>query len=134
MPEIEWELPPPLLLNLDISELQLIDWSICAASRMLPDCALYQLMAWHQFRMDVWAGILHIERTGTGTIAPFVITDQEAKILLAVIPTTFRWSTGLDCGYSLKQKLAKFLRGERDDANNKDAAASKDPAKNHPLD
>ena len=129
MPELEWELPPPLLLNLEIQELQLIDWSICAASRLLPDCALEQLMAWHAFRMDVWAGILHIERTGTGTIAIFAMTEQEAKILLAVVPTTFRWSTGIDCGYSLKQKLAKFLRGEREDVDNKDGATAENPAK-----
>ena len=134
MAELEWELPPPLLLNLEISELQLIDWSICAASRMLPDCALEQLLAWHAIRMDVWAGILHIERTGSGNTATFALSEQEAKILLAVIPTTFRWSTGLDCGYSLKQKLAKFLRGERDDANNKDAGTAKDATKDNPLD
>ena len=96
---------------------------------MLPDCALEQLMAWHNFRMDVWAGILHIERTGAGSTAAFAITEQEAKILLAVIPTTFRWGTGIDCGYSLKQKLAKFLRGERENADNKDASATKDNAK-----
>ena len=106
-----------------------MDWSICAASRMMPDCALDVLMTWHVFRMDVWAAILHIERTGTGTTAAFAMTDQEAKVLLAVVPTTFRWGTGIDCGYSLKQKLAKFLRGERDDADNKDANATKDATK-----
>ena len=132
MPEPEWELPPPLLLHLDLQELQLIDWSICAASRMLPDCALEQLMAWHNFRMDVWTGILFSEKANKP--AAFAISEQEAKILLAVVPTTFRWSTEVHCGYSLEAKLAKFLRGEHDDSDNQDASAAADPAKDNTTD
>ena len=41
--------------------------------------------------------------------------ESTARILLAIVPTTFRWGTGPDCGYSLKTKLYLYLIGEQNE-------------------
>ena len=47
-----------------------------------------------------------------------------ARVLLALVPTTFRWGTGSDCGFALKLKLYHFLIGERESDNTKDETDS----------
>ena len=39
-------------------------------------------------------------------------TETETEELLALVPTTFRWGTGEDVGFSLKQRLAESLWGQ----------------------
>ena len=39
------------------------------------------------------------------------------RTLLALVPTTFRWGTGADCGYELKLKLYRFLSNDGDIVN-----------------
>ena len=75
---------------------------------------------WAFFRFDVWKGISTLHRQVKGVPAEInrVLTQEltidefTARALLAVTPTTFRWGTGVDCGYELKLKLYRFLSKE----------------------
>ena len=40
-------------------------------------------------------------------VEPLNVDDFLVRTLLAIVPTTFRWGTGADCGYELKLKLYK---------------------------
>jgi len=40
------------------------------------------------------------------------ISRDQAKLLMTMVPTTFRWGTGEDAGFNLKLKLARALWGE----------------------
>lgn len=114
----EWTVPAvPLTLLLDNDELALVDWVLCGASRLLPDIVLEDLVTpWHDVRMAVWQLLAQGQKE-------LPMAQETAKILLALCPTTHRWGTGGDCGYSLKTKLARFLRGE---SNGNDGEAHKD--------
>ena|SRR2546426_9533112 len=113
-PEPEWELPappPPPGIDLEAGELLLIDWVLCGASHILPVHELEELVPrWHDLRLEVWRG-LHV--LAAGPKAPkqthYLLSESEAEKLLALVPTTHRWGTGPDCGYTLKLKIAGFL-------------------------
>ena len=127
MNDKEWALPAEPGIRLDQGELLLLDWVLCGASRLIPDADLdYLLEKWHEFRLDVWRGIGQLKAPDVNEVE-LALTDPEAKVLLAVVPTTFRWGTGPDCGYTLKTKLAKFLLGDSEnDYENETQNASAD--------
>ncbi len=122
--EKEWAIPPAPGINLDRGELLLVDWVLCSASRLIPNADLDHLLnSWHDMRLAVWKSVAQLD-TPTSSEAKFRLSDTEAKALLAVVPTTFRWGTGPDSGYSLKQKLARFLSsGEYDEYINANKGA-----------
>ena len=108
--QMEETLPSEPGIKVNRDELLVLDWVICSASHLIPNVDLdYLVMNWHEFRLSIWAAIHR-------SIPPpaeedFPLTDTDARVLMAVVPTTFRWGTGADCGYSLKMKLSEFLQG-----------------------
>ncbi len=108
----EWALPGGPGIKLDQGELLLLDWVLCGASRLIPNADLdYLLEKWHEFRLEIWRAIRQLKAPDVNELR-LAFTDPEAKALLALVPTTFRWGTGPDCGYALKQKLSNFLLGD----------------------
>ena len=116
-----WELPPLESISLTEEELLLLDWVMCSGSGLIPSATLEDLMTnWSSFRHDVWKGISSLgkQRKGAPTeinrvLAELLPIDEfTARTLLALVPTTFRWGTGSDCGYDLKLKLYKFISKE----------------------
>jgi hypothetical protein len=100
----EWD----LLLNkptvsFSQEELLLLDWVLCSASGMVPGADLGELMMWDGLRQRVWLAYM-----GQGSL---VIGETEARQLLALTPTTFRWGVGADVGLTLKQKLVSIITG-----------------------
>ena len=70
----------------------------------------------------MWQGlsaIIRFKKTSPNVphVEPLNVDDFLVRTLLAIVPTTFRWGTGADCGYELKLKLYRFLskEGELDD-------------------
>jgi len=105
----DWALPPKPTIKVNRDELLLLDWTTGSASHLIPNADLDELAKWHEFRMSVWTAIDSL--SAESPEADFPLSEADAKILMAVVPTTFRWGTGEDCGYSLKMKLSKFLQG-----------------------
>ena len=107
--EQEWVLPIPEGVDLNQSELLLLDWCCCGASRILPAGDMESLvLPWHTVRLSIWECLLEL-KAKSSQLARLPLIDLDAKALLAVCPTTFRWGTGEDCGYTLKTKLAQML-------------------------
>jgi hypothetical protein len=104
----------PAALQLNKDELLLIDWVLCVYSHTIQADIEEVVEAWHLLRKKVWESIEGFHSVLTTSPVPtvsFDVDDVEAKWLLGMLPTTFRWGTGPDCGYSLKRKLACFLLG-----------------------
>ena len=117
----DWQLPPIESIKVNEEELLLLDWVIGSASGLIPGATLDELMSnWSSLRVDVWQHIYEIKKLPTsssgpsGVLCSLSMDDFTARILLAVVPTTFRWGTGPDCGYSIKMKLCRILLGVRD--------------------
>ena len=112
MNDKKWALPAEPGIKLDQGELLLLDWVLCGASRAIPNADIgYLLEKWHEFRLDIWRGIKQLKAPDVNEVG-LALIDLEARALLAVVPTTFRWGNGPDCGYTLKNKLANFLLGD----------------------
>jgi len=115
-----WELPSVDSLPLTEEELLLLDWVMCSGSVLIPNASLEDLVTnWSSFRSDVWKCLSVINRQKkripvqlTTELEPLAIDEFIARTLLAIVPTTFRWGTGADCGYDLKLKLYRFLSKE----------------------
>jgi len=113
----DWQLPPVESINLTKEEFLLLDWVMGSASGLIIGATLEDLMErWAPLRFDVWKSIydLEISRGISTAVYSLSMDDFTARVLLAVVPTTFRWGTGTDCGFSMKIKLYRFLIGERD--------------------
>ena len=132
----DWALPQIESISPNNEELLLLDWILCSASGLIPGATLEDLMErWTDLRMDVWKGIMEIrndpdrnQQIDGGTV-PLLMDEFTAKVLLAVVPTTFRWGTGSDCGHSLKLKLYNFLTGGiYDNAKNQTNRGSENPS------
>ena len=130
-----WKLPSLDNIPLTEEEFLLLDWVMCSGSGLIPSATLEELVTnWSAFRYDVWKGIsaLTKQRKGVPTEINRTITESltidefTVRTLLAIIPTTFRWGTGADCGYELKLKLYRFLanEGEIADDNPQDQTIS----------
>ena len=132
----DWQLPLIESIKVNDEELLLLDWVIGSASGLIPGATLDELMAnWSALRLDVWQHIYELKKLSSGSPpgagCSLGMDDFTARVLLAIVPTTFRWGTGPDCGYSIKMKLCRFLLGERDD-DDKTQADSNPP--NQPPD
>jgi hypothetical protein len=109
----EWDLPPSDRIEeirLWAGELLLIDWVICTQSQLLQIDIDDLVQNWHAFRQSVWEAYLSDpDNVDNPSGVMFSLSDSEAKVLLAAVPTTFRWGDGFDYGCSLKGKLARLL-------------------------
>ena len=133
----EWILPSSLdSIYLVRDELLLLDWILCGASRLLPNYELdYLISGWNDNRIEIWKLLEELSiHEEIPTSCVFSMNDGTAKVILALCPTTFRWGTGIDCGYSLKTKVARFLRGEPDVEVRTDYSTSTDKATDSPTD
>ena len=121
----DWQLPLVEFITVSEEELLHLDWVIGSASGLIPGATLDELMTnWSVLRLDVWQHIYELKSgSSPGSMCSLSMDDFTARVLLAIVPTTFRWGTGLDCGYSIKTKLCRFLLGEKDD-DDKDQAGS----------
>lgn len=116
----DWQLPQLENIKATAEELMLLDWILCSGSGLIPGATVDDLLErWASVRFDVWKGLNDIERTKIGPLGTvsFEMDEFTAKVLLALTPTTFRWGTGTDCGFSLKMKLFHFLTGEVENDN-----------------
>ena len=96
-------------------ELWLIDWVICGQGESVTGEKLGSLMSWGDLRERVWRAQISAELATQDPSKPaeaeLDLTPAECDQLMAIIPTTFRWGTGEDCGFSLKRKIAQELWG-----------------------
>mgnify|MGYP001562064603 CR=1 FL=1 len=113
-----WGLPSKTVV-LSTDELLLLDWVMCSASRLIPEATVGELVvAWGGLRVEVWHCLSKVDLEQHDGEArakaqhSIDLSESDAKTLLALIPTTFRWGTGVDCGYSLKMKLYRFLTND----------------------
>ena len=116
----DWGIPALESIKLTEEELLLLDWVMCSGSLLIPNASLEDLVTnWSSFRADVWKGISSINRYNKNLpiTESLPIDEFLARTLLAVVPTTFRWGTGADCGYELKLKLYRFLANDGDIVN-----------------
>ena len=112
-----WELPALETIFVTEEELLLLDWVMCSASGLIPNATIEDLVTnWTSFRYDVLKSLSSLSRqrnVKSPPISPALetlpIDEFTARTLLALVPTTFRWGTGVDCGYDLKLKLYRFL-------------------------
>ena len=105
----DWVLPSQKTLNLEIGELLLLDWIFCSASNLIPGIHIDELMAnYHDFRMRIWKAFTEMK----GSLGEIAINPGLMRELMTLVPTTFRWGTGPDVGYTLKMKIARELLSE----------------------
>lgn len=102
-------------MNIPHDELLVLDWILCAQGQHADLAVIENLMRWRDLRERVWRGIISstLDKSGPALVE---LSEIECEELLALIPTTFRWGTGEDVGFSLKQRLANELweTAERD--------------------
>jgi hypothetical protein len=101
-------------MRLTFGELCLLDWVLhfpvgCADREHLE----WLSRRWRPLREDVWKGIQALQRNKDLKEVEVEIPEEEALLLMAMVPTTFRWGTGEDVGFSLKLKLSEALWGEK---------------------
>ena len=116
----DWGIPAVESIKLTEEELLLLDWVMCSGSQLIPNASLEDLVTnWSSFRADVWKGISSINRYNKNLAVTESLPIDEflVRTLLALVPTTFRWGTGADCGYELKLKLYRFLSNDGDIVN-----------------
>lgn len=96
-------------------ELWVIDWVICGQGESVNGQKLESLMSWRDLRERVWRAQITAELATEDPAKPveaeLELSPDECEQLLAIIPTTFRWGTGEDCGFSLKRRIAQELWG-----------------------
>lgn len=111
--EIERLYPRPAL-HLNSEELALLDWVL---HYPLPNTQvdLAWHMRWNPLRERIWellAIAFDREKENpkpAGATYDLIVEEEDVPVLLAILPTTFRWGAGDDCGFSLKVKLYWFL-------------------------
>lgn len=108
-------------LQLNRGELLLLDWILVYP---MPNTGadLDWHMEWQKVRLNIWSGIEELEERAKGNlevVTDLVLKDNEVNVLLALVPTTFRWGDGDDCGMSLKIKLYRALVGAEDEVPDK---------------
>jgi hypothetical protein len=110
--DFDWGLlGPGPVMSLSAHELLLIDWIICPASGLIPGAEPEQLVkGWEGIRNAVWQ-VLSGADLSKDARYPLPMNELDAQFLFGVAPSTFRWGTGPDCGFSLKRRLYLFLKG-----------------------
>lgn len=102
-------------MRLPQPELWIMDWVLCAQGETATPQKRDELMAWRALRERVWQAQLlaaHDDTDKAPGEASIELTLAECEELLALVPTTFRWGTGEDVGFSLKRRLATELWGD----------------------
>lgn len=104
----DWTLPVMKPLFLETGELLLLDWIMCTASNLILGADLDTLVhKYDDLRLKVWQAI----STAKVMPAEIYLNMDELEEFMALVPTTFRWGTGPDVGYTLKLKIAQGLMG-----------------------
>lgn len=107
-------------LTLSVDELLLIDWVLCYPAPS-PTLDLESHMAWHDVRLANLQALTTAlrkdqklpEHQRGQSAAILWLEEGDIQKLLALCPTTHRWGASpVDCGLSLKLKLARALRGD----------------------
>ena len=100
-------------MRLPTAELLLLDWLLCGQGEKAAGQLLDDLSRWNPLRERIWRSIIESQWTDdkTGTLE---IEDYRALELMALVPTTFKWGTGEDVGFTLKNRLADLLWGEEE--------------------
>ena len=133
-----WNIPILEAIEVTEDELLLLDWIMFSGSQLIPNAPLEDLVTnWSSFRYDVWKGISAFKRRKKVkpvdptepiiTVEQLEIDEFLVRTLLALVPTTFRWGTGIDCGYELKLKLYRFLANEVENAESESNTENKPP-------
>ena len=103
------------LMELNRDELMLLDWLFCGHGDPVTTEQRDGLMRWAHLRRRVWVTVIELDlatkELATASAADLDLSRDEQEELLALVPTTFRWGPGEDCGLSLKRKLAYELYG-----------------------
>ena len=93
----------------------LLDWLFCGHGDPVTTEQRDALMRWADLRRRVWVTVIDLDlaakEVATASTADMDLSHGEQEELLALVPTTFRWGPGEDCGLSLKRKLAYELYG-----------------------
>lgn len=127
------------LITLNSDELLLLDFIL---SYPMPSVSveLNWHMEWYDFRLQIWQKIHEFKNQELicieehkakpqNPVASIDIDLTDARVLMSLVPTTFRWGPGEDCGYSLKLKLYRYITGEEEyHAPDKNTSESKAPA------
>ncbi|HEY3118761.1 MAG TPA: hypothetical protein VGK54_18625 [Chloroflexota bacterium] len=96
-------------------ELWVIDWVLCSQGESVNGQKLEALMSWRDLRERIWRAQMSAELATEDPAKPaeaeIELSPEEYELLLAIVPTTFRWGTGEDCGFSLKRRIAQELWG-----------------------
>ena len=96
-------------MNLSVEELLLLDWVLCAQGEKADPETLQKLDGWRDLRERVWRAIVRHDMTILPGPVEMEVTEYECGQLLMLLPTTFRWGTGEDVGFTLKRKCAAQL-------------------------
>lgn len=100
-------------MKLPQPELWLIDWVLCGQGETLTKDKLEAMMSWKDLRERVWRAQLAAELASSNPTksaeADLEMSTEELEQLLAILPTTFRWGTGEDVGFTLKRRVAQEL-------------------------
>ena len=97
-------------MHIPHDELLVLDWILCGQGSHADLALMENLMRWRDLRERVWRGIMSAQLDAGPALMDF--TETETEELLALVPTTYRWGTGEDVGFSLKQRLAESLWGQ----------------------
>ena len=97
-------------MNVPHDELTLLDWILCGQGNHADLALVENLMRWRDLRERVWRGIMAAKLDNGHALMDF--TETETEELLALVPTTWRWGTGEDVGFSMKERLAESLWGQ----------------------
>ncbi len=120
----EWDFgfrpSPGALWGIEVTahELLLLDYTLSSYARLIPDWTLDGLMKWERLRGEVWWALDRMPKDSSAGGGPnpeasqtIPIPQDEAALLLALVPTTYRWGTGPDVAVPLKLKLSQCIRG-----------------------
>ena len=135
----EWDvLLPRTTIRLDREELLVIDVHLCAhyLANVSRGADIGEIIAtWGEFRKQIWQAIDKLDVPETDKdlpVLPVSMDESTAKYLFNWLPPSFMFGTGRDCGYSLKIKLNRWLHGEPEIREVKDA--NQDGAESSPKD
>ena len=96
-------------------ELWVIDWVISGQGESVNGEKLESLMSWRDLRERIWRAQISAELATKDPAKPaeaeLELSPAELEQLMAIVPTTFRWGTGEDCGFALKRRISQELWG-----------------------
>lgn len=100
-------------MKLPQAELWLVDWITCGQGEAVSGQKTEELMRYRELRERIWRAQITAELNTKDVTKPaeaeLELSESECEWLLAAAPTTFRWGTGEDVGFTLKRRLALHL-------------------------